>query len=724
MRIKVFLLLLLIGLALLFCAMYLITHLRSEVDKREQKIDEILSREDSPIPRIPRSVEIRDDIRRKFASVPIKPALIAEIEPSGSLEAVKFSPTNPNVLVSMTSPWSKEGDNIMLWDVRNPTTLLATFRGNSFSFAPDGEILAISNRGTDSGIKFWNITDGEFISDLPYYGGDLAFSPNRIHLAVSSIGLKFIDVSNPKMPVKAFKLERKTFEENLTFSADGKFLATEDPRNDRVNIREIYENQIIKKHHIDVIEGKKVGWIETFKFSPNPQTPILAVAAYDEDIKLYYPPDWQNFKVIPAGNINDFVFTKDGNTLITCGLSELEFWSTDSGHLHASIDGYSGWVDVSADSRYVAATGDDDIIHVFDISNFLPSRQSIASNVIVPIYFLPTNRQPQADIPDKIDQMLKDVQSFFADEMERHGYARKSFEFEKYSDGTAKVYLLEGETTDEYYQGNANSRVMKEISQHFSAINNILFIIVDKSHEVKPDDIRMISDELKQLPTNIKHTTKRISDTLDRLTLQLQGSVFREQGGEIVLDNSLDSYSKDAIILEFAETFGLNRDYRSPSYLMSYSDQSKHLSKSSAAWLNKCKFFNSVETYFDNKTEIGKLSRSRRIARFKVEDADGICQVRLLVRPTNEKPPAVFQWKPDPAENQSVWKSKFLGSPGVLHDFITLNGEKKVTIELDYPKYTKIPFGILVIDELGNRIYKYTEKRTNLFTSFLGRILN
>ena len=95
---------------------------------------------------------------------------------------------------------------------------------------------------------------------------------------------------------------------------------------------------------------------------------------------------------------------------------------------------------------------------------------------------------------------------------------------------------------------------------------------------------------------------------------------------------------------------------------MSYSDhQSKHLSKSSAAWLNKCKFLNPVETYFDNKTEIGKLSRSRRIARFKVEDADGISQVRLLVRPSNEKPPAVFQWKSDPAENQSVWKRKFLG---------------------------------------------------------------
>ena len=125
MRIKVFLLLLLIGFGLLFCAMYLITHLRSEIDKREQEIDKFSSRVDSPIPIIPRSVEIRDDIRQQFASVPKKPALIAEIKPSGSLDAVKFSPTNPNFLVSMTSSWSKEGDNIMLWDVRNPTTAIS-----------------------------------------------------------------------------------------------------------------------------------------------------------------------------------------------------------------------------------------------------------------------------------------------------------------------------------------------------------------------------------------------------------------------------------------------------------------------------------------------------------------------------------------------------------------------------------------------------------------------
>jgi WD40 repeat protein len=396
----------------------------------------------------------------------------------------------------------------------------------------------------------------------------------------------------------------------------------------------------------------------------------------------------------------------------------------DSGHLQASIEGYSSWVnhvDVSADSRYVAAEGDDDIIRVFEISNFLPSRQSMASNVIAPIYFLPTNRQPQADIPEKIDQMLKDVQSFFADEMERHGYGRKSFEFEKNSDGSAKVYLFEGETTDKYYKDSANSRVMKEISQHFNAINNILLIIVDKSQEVKTNKKIKTYAELKQLSAKLKRSSAKI----DRLTFQVQGFVFRKQGGKIVLDKSLDSYSKNAIILEFAETFGLNRDYRSPSYLMSYSDhQSKHLSKSSAAWLNKCKFFNSVETYFDNKTEIGKLSRSRRIARFKVEDADGICQVRLIVKPSNEKPPPVFQWKSDPAENQSVWKRKFHGSHGVLHDFITLNGEKKATIELDYPTHTDIPFRILVIDELGNRIYKYTKKRRNLFTSFMRRILN
>ncbi len=717
MKIKVFLSLLLIGFGILFCFIFFINHLKQQVNDRQQAIDKILSKNDDPPPRIPRTVEIPDEIRQKFATVPEKPTptLIAEFVQGGYLQSVKFSPTNHNLVVSMTHNKNKE-KNIKLWNIQNPTTPLAEFSGYSVSFSPDGKILAISDfRDIQDDVKLWGIAEEKFISSIRGPGYNAAFSPNGNHLAVETFGLELWDVSNPTKPIEAFKLKSEDFEEEHTFSVDGTLMATVDSRKDIINIWEIDGNQVIKRESIDMID-KKVGRIEAMKFLPDPQNPILAIADNDEDIKLYHPPDWQNYTAIPAGNVYDLVFTSDGNTIISGGTNELKFWSVDNGNRYASIEGYSDYVkcvDVSADSRYVAGGGNDGTIRVWDIAHFLPSRQSNSQNVVVPIYFLPTNRQPQTDIPEKIDKILRDVQTFFADEMEQHGYGRKSFEFEKNSDGSAKVYLFEGNTADEYYHKFTNTKVMKEIKQHFETYNKFYFIFIDKSNEKKPN---------VKIPTSAE--LKRLSAELKRLSLQLQNIVFRQQSSKIILHNSLDKYSKDAITYKFAESFGLNRDYRSPSYLMSYEKQSKHLSKSSAAWLNKCLFFNSVKTNFDDITKIEKLSPSKGKARFKVEDADGICQVRLLVTPTNKNPPPGFLWKKDPAENKTEWNKKFRGRSNVLHDVLTLNGEKNATVKLDYPKFADTLIKIQVIDELGNRVYMIADKRGKSGVSFLRRIFN
>ena len=40
------------------------------------------------------------------------------------------------------------------------------------------------------------------------------------------------------------------------------------------------------------------------------------------------------------------------------------------------------------------------------------------------IYFLPSDREFQPDIDAKLDALIKSVQQFYADEMERHGFGR------------------------------------------------------------------------------------------------------------------------------------------------------------------------------------------------------------------------------------------------------------------------------------------------------------
>ncbi|MYB65015.1 hypothetical protein F4X73_10025 [Candidatus Poribacteria bacterium] len=739
MSFKVFISLLLVGCVILFGFIFFIIGYNQHKEDSDEWEDEFLSRTDSPPPQIPRTEEIPDEIRHKFAAVteiPEKSEIIAEFVQDGSLKSVEFSPTNPNLIVSRTYDKNFE-DRVRLWDINDPDTPIAEFKSDSASFSPDGKMLAISDsRDYNTSVKLWDIAKEVFIGSLPTTKDNAVFSPDRKLLTVNTLGIELWDVSDPTQPVETVTLEGKNSGKEHTFSADGKLIATKEAISDTVNIWQIDGNQIIKKNSIINIVDKKYGRIEALQFSPDPQNPILAIADNDKNIRLCYPPDWQNYNTIPTKNVYDLAFTPDGKTIISGGINEIEIWSVENGKLIASIDGNTGWVkcvDVSADGNFIVAGGNDDVIRVWNITDYLPIKRKSIQDVVVPIYFLPTDVQPQADMPERIDKVLKDVQTFFADEMDRHGLARKTFNFKKNTNGTAKVFLFEGKTSYRYYNEDS-SQILEEIEQRFELSNNLYFVILEKSIEKKSKNKETDDKEIDEKKSDEKEITaadveklikgmQKSSKRMRELSLSLRGIMFREKGGHVIVKTPINRFATHTLAQKFGKQFGLHRDYRDPSYLMSDSRESKHLSKDSALWLDSSRFFNSEQVFFDKKTIIKKPSRFRDKLRFEIEDADGISQVRLLARSYSNNPPPGFQEEIDPTENQKEWRTLDKGYIVFLQDVLTLQGEKKAKVELDYPKYLDSLIELHVIDDDGNRVYLIEITEAPL-TTILRGILN
>ena len=117
------------------------------------------------------------------------------------------------------------------------------------------------------------------------------------------------------------------------------------------------------------------------------------------------------------------------------------------------------------------------LIAVFMIANY-----ALAQNtrpIVRLIYFLPKDRAPQPDIDVEMETLIKDVQQFFANEMERHGYGRKTFRIETDATGKVVVHHVKGQSNSEYYEHDTFSKVHKEIHEQLNLSKDINLIVVD-----------------------------------------------------------------------------------------------------------------------------------------------------------------------------------------------------------------------------------------------------
>ena len=248
------------------------------------------------------------------------------------------------------------------------------------------------------------------------------------------------------------------------------------------------------------------------------------------------------------------------------------------------------------------------------------------------IYFLPNDRPYRADVVQRMkDEMLK-IQVFYTESMKAHGY-NMTFKIESDAQGEPVVHRVDGQQSDIYYFDDASSTVRTEIQEVFDVWQNIYFIVIDSGID-------------------------RIGTGVGRSRVNANGSRRGKNGGDVLIPAhhfqnriKVDEPGYDKLSAhEIGHAFGLQHDFRSGGYIMSYGAGKKEapLDGPDRDRLSRCNAdFLSIDPYFnpDIPTESGRYPTAKLTSsstypagsesvdiQFKVADSEGIHQVILLVQ--------------------------------------------------------------------------------------------
>ena len=276
-------------------------------------------------------------------------------------------------------------------------------------------------------------------------------------------------------------------------------------------------------------------------------------------------------------------------------------------------------------------------LFIFFAFAFLPNGFAQAHRPMVRlIYFLPNDRQPRQDMDTKMDALIKDVQRIFADEMERHGFGRKTFHIETDRTGKAVVHRVNGQFADAYYQENYWESVRDKISESFDLSKNFYVISIETR-----------------------------TGSLCGL-----GAADGSGAGMIMIPSSgLCFESTGATTHELGHAFRLDHDFRNNLYHMSYGEdwEKNQFSPCAAKWFDAHRAFNAAHAAVDEPATVKMLSQSvvpssnAMRLRFQVTDPNGLHQVQLKSDTTDE----------DPAPGTKLIDCKSLSGESRTVEFVT-----------------------------------------------------
>ena len=156
------------------------------------------------------------------------------------------------------------------------------------------------------------------------------------------------------------------------------------------------------------------------------------MAVRDRTIRLWDPHTGKHKTTLAADTdgVNPVAFSPDGTSLLIGGRG-ITIWDTETGEyklpLAKDVGGALSVV-FSPDGQRVASGNVDNKVRLWEFNASDYEIPSITTKGLIRlVYFLPNDRPARPERVSALRQLIKDAQEFYADQMESHGFGRKTF---------------------------------------------------------------------------------------------------------------------------------------------------------------------------------------------------------------------------------------------------------------------------------------------------------
>ena len=219
------------------------------------------------------------------------------------------------------------------------------------------------------------------------------------------------------------------------------------------------------------------------------------------------------------------------------------------------------------------------------------------------IYFLPNDRPYRADVVQRMKDEIRNIQTFYAENMQAHGYQDMTFKIEANAQGEPVVHRVDAQHPEIHYLEGNEHKVISEVEEKYDTGQNIYFIVLDN----RTDLVGVVASG--------------------------RGGNRGKSGGIALVSDDFDWITAAH---ELGHAFGLQHDFNDRAYIMSYGgNQRSSLSACNAMFLSVHPYFNpnisttsgqlpTIELISPNTYPTGSESVDIQL---KVSDLDGLYQI-------------------------------------------------------------------------------------------------